>query len=80
MKVILKQDQIILELLKELKEKRDDKFVCTKGLWVAFEKNSAFALEEVFNFIMSTKNNMPRLALRYAIEKMPAELKKHAVA
>lgn len=34
----------------------------------------------VFDFIMENKKVMPRTALRYAIEKMPADLKKMAMA
>jgi 3-methyladenine DNA glycosylase AlkD len=36
--------------------------------------------EKVFNYVMSKKNTMPRTSLRYAIEKMPAELKARAMA
>ena len=36
--------------------------------------------EEVFNFVMRRKAEMPRTALRYAIEKMPTDLKKRAMA
>jgi 3-methyladenine DNA glycosylase AlkD len=36
--------------------------------------------EKVFNYIMSKKTTMPRTSLRYAIEKMPAELKVRAMA
>lgn len=35
---------------------------------------------EVFNYIMGKKDTMPRTSLRYAIEKMPPELKALAMA
>jgi 3-methyladenine DNA glycosylase AlkD len=35
--------------------------------------------KEVFNYVMHNKSNMPRTALRYAIEKMPKDLKKKAM-
>jgi 3-methyladenine DNA glycosylase AlkD len=34
---------------------------------------------EVFNYVLSKKAVMPRTALRYAIEKMPKELKAEAM-
>jgi 3-methyladenine DNA glycosylase AlkD len=35
---------------------------------------------EVFNYVISKKKTMPRTSLRYAIEKMPLELKAKAMA
>jgi 3-methyladenine DNA glycosylase AlkD len=35
--------------------------------------------KEVFDFVMKHKHNMPRTALRYAIEKMPKDLKQKAM-
>lgn len=35
--------------------------------------------KEVFDYIMAHKHNMPRTSLRYAIEKMPKELKTKAM-
>lgn len=36
--------------------------------------------QEVFSYVMSKKATMPRTSLRYAIEKMPKELKAQAMA
>ena len=35
--------------------------------------------KEVFDFVVARKSRMPRTALRYAIEKMPPELRKQAM-
>jgi 3-methyladenine DNA glycosylase AlkD len=35
--------------------------------------------KEIFDYVMKNKSVMPRPALRYAIEKMPAELKRKAM-
>jgi 3-methyladenine DNA glycosylase AlkD len=34
---------------------------------------------EIFDYVMKNKNIMPRTALRYAIERMPADLKRRAM-
>jgi 3-methyladenine DNA glycosylase AlkD len=36
--------------------------------------------DEVYDYVMKHKDIMPRTALRYAIERMPADLKKRAMA
>jgi len=36
--------------------------------------------KEVFEFVMERRATMPRTALRYAIEKLPAAMKKRAMA
>ena len=35
--------------------------------------------EEVFSYVLDHRSNMPRTALRYAIEKMPEEIKREAM-
>jgi len=46
--------------------------------WMLKEASKIFT-EEVFEFVLKNKDKMPRTALRYAIEKMPAEYKKAAM-
>jgi 3-methyladenine DNA glycosylase AlkD len=36
--------------------------------------------KEIFAYVMGNRSAMPRTALRYAIEKMPADLKRRAMA
>jgi len=47
--------------------------------WMLKEASKPYQ-QEVFDYIMRNKAVMPRTALRYAIEKMPADLKKRAMA
>lgn len=46
--------------------------------WMLKEASKIFT-EKVFEFVLENKDKMPRTALRYAIEKMPAEYKKAAM-
>ena len=36
--------------------------------------------DEVFNYVLNKKKTMPRLSLRYAIEKMPEEMRREAMS
>jgi 3-methyladenine DNA glycosylase AlkD len=57
---------------------RDD--MVQKGYGWMLKSASQAHLQEVFKYIMKKKATMPRTSLRYAIEKMPAELKARAMA
>jgi 3-methyladenine DNA glycosylase AlkD len=46
--------------------------------WLLKEASKAHP-EEVFRFVMDHRKHMPRTALRYAIEKIPAEWRKRAM-
>lgn len=46
--------------------------------WMLKAASEAYQ-KDVFNYIMSKKSVMPRTALRYAIEKMPADLRAEAM-
>lgn len=50
-----------------------------KGYGWMLKAASQAQQQEVFEFVMKNKAVMPRTALRYAIEKMPAELRKKAM-
>lgn len=51
-----------------------------KGYGWMLKEASRKNQKEVFDYIMKNKKTMPRTALRYAIEKMPQELKTEAMA
>jgi 3-methyladenine DNA glycosylase AlkD len=58
----------------------DDDEMVQKGYgWMLKEAANQFP-DEVFEFVMARKETMPRTALRYAIEKYPAAMKKKAMA
>ena len=56
---------------------RDD--LVQKGYGWMLKVASHTHQQEVFDYIMRNKSTMPRTALRYAIEKMPTDLKKKAM-
>ena len=51
-----------------------------KGYGWLLKNASIKYLNEIFDYVMKNKKIMPRTALRYAIEKMPQELKQKAMA
>lgn len=57
----------------------DDDDLVQKGYGWALKEAGNQYQRQVFNFVMKNKNKMPRTALRYAIEKMPKQLKKKAM-
>jgi 3-methyladenine DNA glycosylase AlkD len=68
----------IFEIADILLQDKDD--MVQKGYGWMLKAASQAHREEVFDFVMSNKKNMPRTALRYAIEKMPTDLKAKAMA
>ncbi len=57
----------------------DEDDMVQKGYgWLLKEASNIYP-HEVFKYVMSKKNNMPRTALRYAIEKMPVSRKQKAM-
>lgn len=51
-----------------------------KGYGWMLKSSSQYYQKEIFEYVIKHKNIMPRTSLRYAIEKMPAELKAKAMA
>jgi len=58
----------------------DSEDMVRKGYGWMLKAASQARQEEVFGYVMSKKATMPRTSLRYAIEKMPSELKEKAIA
>lgn len=67
----------ILEIADTLLTDRDD--LVQKGYGWMLKAASQAHQSEIFKYVMQHKSNMPRTVLRYAIEKMPAEMKKKAM-
>ncbi|MHC1727686.1 MAG: DNA alkylation repair protein [Syntrophobacteraceae bacterium] len=58
---------------------RDEEDLVLKGYGWMLKAASQAHREEVFQYVMTHKKEMPRTALRYAIEKMPKELRSEAM-
>jgi 3-methyladenine DNA glycosylase AlkD len=70
----LKQVFLIADILLE---DRDD--MVQKGYGWMLKEASKKHQAEVFDYVMKWKAKMPRTALRYAIEKMPVEMRRKAM-
>ena len=58
----------------------DEEDLVLKGYgWMLKEATKKFQ-DEVFEYVLKNKAKMPRVSLRYAIEKMPQEMRKQAMA
>lgn len=57
----------------------DEDDLVRKGYGWMLKSASQAHLHEVFEYVVAHRTNMPRTALRYAIEKMPKELKAEAM-
>jgi len=68
----------VFEISDILLTDRDD--MVQKGYGWLLKEASKKHQAEVFDYVMSKKAQMPRTALRYAIEKMPVEMRKRAMA
>jgi 3-methyladenine DNA glycosylase AlkD len=67
----------VLEIADILLLDKDD--MVQKGYGWMLKVTSQAHQKQVFDYIMSNKEIMPRTALRYAIEKMPADLRMEAM-
>jgi len=57
----------------------DTEDLVQKGYGWLLKEESRTCQKEVFNYVMENKHRMPRTALRYAIEKMPKDLRAEAM-
>lgn len=67
----------VFEIANLLLEDRDD--MVQKGYGWMLKEASKKHQAEVFDYVMKWKAKMPRTALRYAIEKMPVEMRRKAM-
>ena len=58
----------------------DKEDMVQKGYGWMLKATSQAYQDKIFDYVMSKRSVMPRTALRYAIEKMPPEMKKQAMA
>ena len=58
----------------------DEDDLVQKGYGWMLKVASSQYYNEVFKYVLKHKKNMPRTALRYAIEKYPKEMRKHAMS
>ncbi len=58
----------------------DKEMYVLKGYGWMLKEASNIYRDEVFNYVIERKKKMPRLSLRYAIEKMPEEMRKEAMS
>jgi 3-methyladenine DNA glycosylase AlkD len=67
----------IIEIAGILLKDQDD--LVQKGYGWMLKAASNMHQKEIFDYVVNNKADMPRTALRYAIEKMPADLKTEAM-
>jgi len=67
----------VFEITDQLLLDEDD--LVQKGYGWLLKVTSHLHQKEVFDYVMKNKENMPRTALRYAIEKMPQFLRLEAM-
>jgi 3-methyladenine DNA glycosylase AlkD len=67
----------IFEIADRLLKDRDD--LVQKGYGWMLKEASKSHRDEVFRYVMEHRKEMPRTSLRYAIEKMPEELRRRAM-
>lgn len=67
----------VFEIADKLLSDKDD--MVQKGYGWMLKEASRKHQKEVFGYVLDHKHNMPRTALRYAIEKMPLEMREKAI-